>query len=137
MHQIIFFSIVWFPYYYNKARPIFLLRAGESEDCVKHLVVKESDEGRRQLAKETLITTDDKRAYKVKHIVDSMKDLKLKKEWSGLGEADCLLCETKRKDWKDVELIDRGFPITRVADEATVSVREPISDKAKSGSRRS
>ena len=51
------------------ARPIFLLCAGESEDCVKHLVVKESDEGRKQLAEETLITTDDKRAYKVKHVI--------------------------------------------------------------------
>ena len=80
--------------------------AGESGDHVKHLVVKESDEGRTQLAEETLITTDDKRAYKVKHvIVDSMKDLKLRKESSGLGGADCLLCETKWKEWKDVELL--------------------------------
>ena len=56
-----------------------------------------------------------------------MKDLKLRKESSGLGGADCLLCETKWKEWKDVELIDRGFPITRVADETEAIWQQLVS----------
>ena len=84
----------------SSTRPIYLLRAGESEDRVKNLVIKATDEGRRQLMSDTIsIETNDGKKYNVNHeIVDSMKDLKLKKEWSGLGGADCLLCESKKKD---------------------------------------
>ena len=57
-----------------------------------------------------------------------MKYLKLIKEWSGLGGADCLLCETKRKDWKDVEQIQRGFPITSVAEETKTICHQLVSD---------
>ena len=71
MHQIIFPSIliqqgedvIWKTPSSNaaaSARPIFLLCAGKSDDRVKHLVVKESDEGQKKLAEETLIATDDK-----------------------------------------------------------------------------
>ena len=52
-----------------------------------------------------------------------MKDLKLKKEWSG-GWADYLLCETKRKD---VGLIDRGFPITTVVDKTKAIWQQLVS----------
>lgn len=44
-----------------------------------------------------------------------MKDLKLKKKWSGLGGADCIICESKKIDWTDSDKIDKGFPITRTA----------------------
>ena len=68
-----------------------------------------------------VIETDDGITYDVKHdIVDSMKDLKLKKEWSGLGGADCILCESKKKDWKNIQKITEGFPITQIAEETTL-----------------
>ena len=50
-------------------------------------------------------------------IVDTMKDLKLKKAISGLGGADCILCTTKQSDWLDQKKIENGFPINRRAEE--------------------
>ena len=102
----------------TSTRPIFLLRAGESEERVKDLVIKKTDEGRKDLEVARIIKTDDESVFCVRHeIIDSMKDMKLKKEWSGLGGADCILCESKKADWKNVTKIEEGFPITRLAED--------------------
>ena len=56
-------------------------------------------------------------AKQVEHkIMDSMKDLKLKKSLSGCGGAPCILCNYREKDWKDEEQIMNGFAITRTAE---------------------
>ncbi|CAF1427527.1 unnamed protein product, partial [Didymodactylos carnosus] len=39
-------------------------------------------------------------------IENSMKDLKVRTMESGLGGADCLLCTSRRADWKDVSKIE-------------------------------
>ena len=50
-------------------------------------------------------------------IKDSMKDLKLKKKLSGIGGGECIICETRPAEWKDVAKIRERFPITRGAEE--------------------
>ena len=45
-----------------------------------------------------------------------MKDLKLKKKFSGIGGGDCIICETRPAEWKDVEKLE-GFHITRDIEE--------------------
>ena len=102
----------------TSTRPIFLLRAGESEERVKNLVIKATDEGRKEMEEVKMIDTHDGLTYAVKHeIVDSMKDLKLKKEWSGLGGADCILCDSRKKDWMNIDKIKEGFSISRLAED--------------------
>ena len=49
-------------------------------------------------------------------VMDIMKDLKFKKKLSGLGGADCIICESRKADWMDVEQIKKGFPVTRLAE---------------------
>ena len=44
-------------------------------------------------------------------------DLKLKKKLSGIGGEDCIICETRPAEWKDVAKIREGYPITRDAEE--------------------
>ena len=46
-------------------------------------------------------------------IKDYMKDLKLKKMLSGIGGGECIICETRPAEWKDVAKIREGFPITK------------------------
>ena len=54
--------------------------------------------------------------FTVNHVIhSSMKGIKLKKTWSGRGGADCILCESRRVDWKDPVKVAAGFPITRLA----------------------
>ena len=55
-------------------------------------------------------------AFTVNHVIhSSMKDLKLKKTWSGLGGADCILCKSRREDRTDPVKVAAGFPITHLA----------------------
>ena len=81
-------NVVWknpSPYSATSTRLIYLLHAGESEDKVKMLIIKATDDGHKKLRLNKVIETDDGITYDVKHdIVDSMKDLKLKKRmvWS-------------------------------------------------------
>jgi hypothetical protein len=56
--------------------------------------------------------------YKVKVIIEnSMKDLKVRTMESGLGGADCLLCTSRRSDWKDLKKLEDFdcFAIDRTA----------------------
>ncbi len=61
-------------------------------------------------------------AYQVEHEIKStMKDLNMKKKiQSGLGGADCILCETKQADWMNVKVIEKGFAITRTVEKIQV-----------------
>ena len=99
----------------NCTRPVYLLRALEDDPAVLNLVIPTTDKAREELALFRKITDKDGVSYKVQHdICDTMKDLKLKKKWSGLGGADCIICESKKDDWMDPNKI-KGFPITRSA----------------------
>ena len=56
------------------------------------------------MAESRRITDKDGIVYEVKHqIHNTMKDIKLKKNWSGLGGADCIICESKKRDWMETE----------------------------------
>ena len=78
----------------------------------------QTEEGREHLESSLVSITDDKgNCYEVCHtITDTMKDLIFKKKLSGIGGADCIICESRKKDWIDAEKIKHGFPINRLAE---------------------
>ena len=43
------------------------------------------------------------------NIKDTIKDLKLKRNLSGLKGAKCILCHTKQTDWTCTENVSHGF----------------------------
>ena len=61
-------------------------------------------------------------------IKDSMKDLKLERNISGMKGASCILCETKQKDWTSAEKVNEGFSITRTVAEAKL-IYQALSDE--------
>ena len=99
-------------------RPQELIREKEG-NCLHHSIPY-TDKCRDILNKEPIVINswrDEGITYTVQHnIKDTMKDLKFKKEISGLGGADCLLCIYKQKDWLDEEKIINGFAITTTAE---------------------
>ena len=58
-----------------------------------------------------------------------MKDLKFKKLISGLGGADCIICETKQEDWSNEEKIIEGFQITRTNIDTITLYQELVDDR--------
>ena len=97
-------------------RPVYLLRLPEDDPAIIELVIPKTDMAREQLKESRTLTDKDGIIYECTHqILDTMKDLKLKKKWSGLGGADCIICESKQIDWIDITKIKNGFPITRSA----------------------
>ena len=98
-------------------RSVYLIRAKEDDPWILHNVVPYTDKCRSSLQKESVVIVGDGgKAFDVSFkISDSMKDLKLKKIQSGKGGADCLLCKFPQPDWKNTELIEKGFPITTTA----------------------
>ena len=54
-----------------------------------------------------------------------MKDLKFKKKLSGLGGADCIICESRKEDWKTIDKIQERFPINRFA-ESSIDLYEQV-----------
>ena len=100
----------------HTTRPVFLLRAEEDDPSVLDLVIPATDHAREELQCPRVIKSNNGTDFVVTHqIHDTMKDLKLKKKWSGLGGADCIICESQKKDWMDREKIVNGFTITRSA----------------------
>ena len=99
-------------------RPVYLLRAEETEERVLDLVIPTTDSARDHLESSISSISDSKgNSYDVCHTIkDTMKDLKFKKKLSGLGGADCIICESRKKDWMNVDKIKEGFPITRLAE---------------------
>ena len=88
-------------------RPIYLLRAEETEPRLLDLFVNTTDEARDILTNTTnSISLTNGKTYTVVHKVhDSMKDLKIKTELSGLAGADCIICDSRKADWKDAKKI--------------------------------
>ena len=100
-------------------RPAYLLRASEDDAQVIDLVFPATYEQCEELQKSSLhIVSKTNQCYVVNHVIhDTMKDLKLKKKLSGLGGGDCILCNTRKQDWKNEDKIIQGFPITRMEEE--------------------
>ena len=101
----------------TSTRPIYLFRASEDDPAVLNLVIPVTDKARGELMSSHIPISDNEgNVYNVSHVIhDTMKDLKLKKIWSGLGGADCIICEARKPDLMDPEKICHGFPITRNA----------------------
>ena len=100
-------------------RPAYLLRASEDDAHVIDLVFPATDGQREELQKLSLhIVSKTNQCYVVNHVIhDTMKDLKLKKKLSGFGGGNCILCNTRKEDWKNEDKIIQGFPNTRTAEE--------------------
>ena len=73
----------------------------------------------KQLQNPIELTDRSEIAYTVTHTIhDTITDLIFKKKLSGLGGADCTICEGRKSDWKYIEKTKEGFNITRSADNA-------------------
>ena len=110
-------------------RPLFLIRESETNPDLLKLVILKTDTARKQLSVDGVCAKVGDKFINVKiKIYDSMKDLKFKKNISGLGGADCILCITKQKDWSNREKVENGFPIERSA-ESTIQLYEKLVNK--------
>ena len=91
-------------------RPVYLIREVEIDIDLLKFVIKETDRSFNDLNKIGLsFTIDNKDVVMFCSFQDAMKDLKFKKLLSGLGDADCILCKSKVKDWVDPNMTERGF----------------------------
>lgn len=102
-------------------RPYCIARREETNSELLQHVVKDSDAAKTTLTEGFVASyccTGDVIAVDIQVvIIDSMKDIKYKKNLSGLGGADCLLCKTKQDQWLMLENVQQGFPINRSASE--------------------
>ena len=99
-------------------RPVYLIRAAETDAKLLDEVIGTTDSVRKNLEEENqMFSFKGEEVIIQLEIRDSMKDLKLKRKISGLGGADCILCVSKQNDWTDPASIHEGFPITRESDE--------------------
>ena len=97
-------------------RVIFLIREKETDPDLIDLVVGQTDIYRSKLHSEGVNVEIGSKSFQVEvQIIDSMKDIKFRKNISGLSGADCLLCQTKQEEWLDRERIEEGFTIDRTA----------------------
>ena len=101
-------------------RPSTLIRSKETKEVVAYdvrYVEKEIKKLQEESAAVVSFRDNPDKAYQVKHEIKStMKDLKMKKTVSGLGGAECILCEEKQSAWMNKDAIQKGFPITRTVE---------------------
>ena len=113
--------VMWKNHAPNSARtlrPIFLIREAESNEELLQLVIKSTDSARNKLNEEGLCSSFENKKLDINiFIQDTMKDLKFKRKISGLGGADCILCESKTVDWTTLERVEEGFKIEQESDE--------------------
>ena len=99
-------------------RPVYLVREVESDADLTAEVITKTDRCRNTLMEHGIRVLYNDTTLNVKvQIFDTMKDLKYKKMLSGLGGADCILCDTQVADWTNVEKVTNGFTINRSAEE--------------------
>ena len=100
-------------------RPVYLIREEETNQELIEEVIKTTDKARDELNEEGMVVNyGDMKVDMSFDIKDTMKDLKLKRNISGMKGARCILCETKQNDWTSAEKVAEGFPITRTVAEA-------------------
>ena len=117
---------------FSKFHQTFIFRGHEDDEDLLDAVVPQTDIPRNFLNASVMnIEAANKMLYSVQlAITESMKDLKFKKKLSGLWGADCILCESKKKDWKVGKIIE-GFPISRTADD-TLALYEQLMEAGNS-----
>ena len=114
----------------HSLRSLYLIREKEDDEELLAHVVPETDKCRKKMEENGInIELRDKRVINVAvKLIDSMKDMKFKRKLSGLGGAECLMCETRPDDWSDPKQIENGFPITR-SHENTEALYQRICDE--------
>ena len=113
-------------------RPQALIRGKEDRTLVKYdLSYAEREHAALEASPTTVVSSRyPDTSYNIAHtIIDSMKDLKMKKVASGAGGAPCLLCDSKKNDWVDKETVESGFPINRNAETADQMWKKIVKDK--------
>ena len=103
-------------------RTLYLVREKETDQKLCELVIKETDQAKLDLQAGLVLSYTDAEGNEFPVniqfvITDSMKDIKYKTHISGLGGADCLLCEHQQDDWLDPQCIEAGFKVTRTAEQ--------------------
>ena len=100
-------------------RPVYLIREEETNPELLEEVIKSTDAAREKLNEEGMVMDyDNAKVHMMFDIKDTMKDLKLKRNKSGMKGASCILCHTKQRDWTCAERAKEGFPITHTVAEA-------------------
>ena len=99
-------------------RPAYLIREEETNQELIKEVIETTDNARDKLNEGTVVNYGDMKVDMSFDIKDTMKDLKLKRNISGMKGAHCILCETKQNDWTSAEKATEGFPITCTVAEA-------------------
>lgn len=102
-------------------RPVYLIREKEDDEELKEYVITSTDAARSSLNAEGMVVVlKNNQAINVGiKIMDTMKDLKLKKSCSRLLGADCIICKSQVPDWSNPSKIKEGFVINRTAKETT------------------
>ena len=103
-------------------RPQALIRAKEDRSLLEYDFTYAEKEQEKLCKEPVMITSSrnpDLAGLVTMHIVDSMKDLKLKKTLSGCGGAACLLCMSKKGDWMKEECVNKGFMMERTREVAS------------------
>ena len=114
-------------------RPQALIRSKEDKALLEYDFTYTEAEQKELEASPIIIRSfrNPDRSYQVRHqIMDSMKDLKLKKSLSGCGGAACLLCMSKKADWKNIKLVEKGFPIERTREVVNEIYAQMMEDEA-------
>ena len=126
-------QIVWKNESPNSAfhtRPLALIAEKESVDLIRF--VNETFEPQEQKLRDKILKVKHReRKYKISGTIeDSMKDLKVRTIESGIGGAECLMCETQQGDWKNVDKIRESdaFQITRSAEKTMQLYKEMTED---------
>ena len=110
-------------------RPVFLIREKETDTEMLNYVIPLTDAAREKLNKYGIdYIVNETNLHIDIEIKDTMKDLKFKKLISGLGGADCIICETKQEDWSNEEKIIEGFQITRTNIDTITLYQELVDD---------
>ena len=99
-------------------RPVYLVREKENDSVLIDYVIQSTDSARDKINQDGIVVKAHSNTVNTTVVLkDSMKDLKMKKALSGLGGADCIICDTKQNEWMIEEKIREGFVITRSAEE--------------------
>lgn len=110
-------------------RVVYMIREKESDEEMINYVISKTDTCRSEMCNEGFdVFVDGIYVHINVEIMDTMKDMKLKRSISGLGGAPCILCKTRVEDWSNPEYIKEGFSIDRNADD-TIQLFQELVDE--------
>ena len=97
-------------------RPVYLIREMETDPELLQEVIKTTDQARDSLNNDGMVVEFNSSNVDMNlFIQDTMKDMKFKRNISGLKGAKCILCHSKQVDWTYGNKVIAGFPITHSA----------------------